>query len=141
VTAVPPPAKRGLASRSGLFYTLAVAGTIVSIVLGFRAIVDQPVVTLSTPFAQRTGLRDVVTVIANNRSSSTTYCATVRIAALDQSGNQLEGAKAVPLGGSNQVSPTGSTSFRAVFTHLSATDYTQKLDKFEAFLVHSTPCG
>jgi hypothetical protein len=141
VTAASPPAKTGLASRSGLFYTLAAVGTIISIALGVRAIVDQPVVNLGTPFAHRTGLRDVVTVIATNRSSNTTYCATVRIAALDQSGNQLEAARALPLGGSNQVTPTGSTSFRAVFTHLTATDYTQKLDKFEAFLVHSTPCG
>jgi len=123
-----------------VFYALVVCGCIASLSLGFNAIVNQPPLTLAQPAASRSGLVDTVTVDVTNRSTTNGYCATVRISALDQNGNEIASEPGRPAGGSNRIGPSDSVPFRARFTHLTREDYRQTLDKFEAFLIEFVPC-
>ena len=92
-------------------------------------------------FEQRAGLVDSATVVVRNRSSQRSYCPQIEISALDTSGNELEIATAVPVDGNGRLAPNGSVAFRATFTHLTATDYRDKLSKLEGFVIHTNPCG
>jgi hypothetical protein len=123
------------------FFALVAVGCVLALVFGFHAVLRRPVVVLSTPHAQRSGLVDTATVVVRNRSSQRSYCPQIEISALDTSGTELEIATAVPVDGNGRLAPNGSVAFRATFTHLTATDYRDKLSKLEGFVIHTNPCG
>jgi hypothetical protein len=131
---------RDTPARVVVFYALVASGCIAALSLGFNAIVNQPPLILAPPAASRSGLVDTVTVDVQNQSTTSAYCATVRISALDQNGDEIESEPARPQGGSSRIGPSGSVAFRARFTHLTSTDYLHTLDKFEAFLIRFVQC-
>jgi hypothetical protein len=134
------PAKPTSRGATG-FYALVAVGCVLALVFGFHAVLRRPVVVLSTPHAQRSGLLDTATVVVRNRSSRRSYCPQIEISALDTSGTELEIATASPVDGNGRLAPNGSVSFRATFTHLTATDYRDKLSKLEGFVIRANPCG
>ena len=123
------------------FHAVVAIGCTLALVFGFHAVLRRPVVVLSTPHAQRSGLVDTATVVVRNRSTHRSYCPEIEISALDTSGTEIETAIAKPVDGNGRLEPNGSVAFRAAFTHLTATDYRDKLSKLEGFVIHPNPCG
>jgi hypothetical protein len=123
------------------FPVLIVVGCTLALGLGFHAVLHRPVVTVSKPTAQRSGLIDTATIVVINRSAKRAYCPNVVISALATSGSELETETAQPLNGQVRLDPNGSESYRATFVHLTAVDYRDKLSKLEAFVIHANPCG
>jgi hypothetical protein len=144
-TALSPISDAARARRShrqaGAFTGLLAVGVALSLVFGFHAVLNRPVLVVSHPVTQRQGLVTVATVVVRNRSSRVSYCPTVSVSALDSSGTALETEPAVPLQGSGRVEPSGSVSFRATFRGLTAADYRDKVDKWEGFVLRSGRCG
>lgn len=123
-----------------IFFTLTTVGLIASIVLTFVAALNKAPLVVSKAISQRDGLVASVQVTVRNRSSKTTYCPVISIAALNRDSLDLERLAARPVDGNGTISPGDTVGYRAVFTRLTQKDYAEQLSGFQGFVKNENPC-
>jgi hypothetical protein len=124
-----------------IFLAITSIGLIASIVLTFFAALNKPPLVVSKALHQRHGLTDSVQVTVRNRSSKTTYCPVVSIAAINRSSNDLARLTARPVDGNGSIQPGDTVGYRVVFTTLTQKDYSENLSQFQGFVKQENPCG
>ena len=124
-----------------LFWAVVVIGIITGFALGVREIIDQPPVTLSdVRVGDDTGGAPRVQVLAENESSTTTYCIEVTISAVDSDGLTLAEAVAAPTRGEPVLGPGQSINLSAELTDLTPQQIDEELDEYLAFVTSRRAC-
>ena len=124
-----------------LFWAVIVIGIVAGFALGVREIIEQPPVTLSdVRVGDATGGPPRVQVLAENESSTTTYCIEVTISAVDRDGLTLAEAVAVPTRGEATLGPGQSTNLAAELTDLTQQQVDEELDEYLAFVTSRRAC-
>jgi hypothetical protein len=123
-----------------IFFTIAWLGLAASIALTLVAALNKPPLVVSKALHQRHGLTDAVQVTVRNRSSHTTYCPVVSIAALNRSSLDIERLTATPVEGNGSIQPGDTVGYRVVFTKLTQKDYSENLSQFQGFVKKENPC-
>ena len=124
-----------------LFWVVIVVGIITGFTLGVREIVEQPPVTLSdVRVGDDTGGVPRVQVLAENESSTTTYCVEVTISAVDSEGLTLAEAVAAPTRGEARLGPGQSINLAAELTDLTPQQVDEELDEYLAFVTARRAC-
>jgi hypothetical protein len=124
-----------------IFFAIATIGLVVSILLTFVAALHKPPLVVSKALQQRHGLTDSVQVTVHNRSSDTTYCPVVSIAAINRDSLDIVRLRATPAAGSGSIEPGDTVGYRVVFTTLTQKDYDENLSQFQGFVKEERPCG
>jgi hypothetical protein len=129
------------------FIAFVTVGIIVATVLGFREVINEPVIQLDDV---RGSEEDVTPheaqVMARNTSSDVTYCIEVTITATDRDGLSLASALAVPTTGDGtptaKLAPGRTANFNATFddADLTQQEIDEKLDTYYAFVTRQDAC-
>lgn len=126
--------------RWALFHVVAVLGILVGAVLGILQVLDRPTIRLDGERVRREGLVSTVQVLATNTSDEEAYCVDIRITALDREGLDLQDVGAEAQRGDGRLEPRQTMNFVAVLDGLTAQDYAEKLDEFDAYVESSERC-
>jgi hypothetical protein len=124
-----------------LFWIVVVGGMLLAFALGVREIIDRPPVILSDV---RAGESEAgaprAQVLAENESSTTTYCFEVTIRAVDGDGLTLAEAVAAPTRGEARLGPGQSANLAAELSDLTAQEIDEELDEYLAFVTERHAC-
>jgi hypothetical protein len=123
------------------FLVFVTIGIILATVLGFREVINEPVIQLDDV---RGSDKDVTPhqaqVMARNTSKDTTYCIEVTITATDRDGLSLASAVAKPTTGDGKLAPSRTANFNATFDDLTQQEIDEKLDTYYAFVTRQERC-
>ena len=123
------------------FIAFVTVGIIVATVLGFREIVNEPVIQLDDVRGSEEGVTPVeAQVLARNTSDDTTYCIEVTITATDRDGLSLASVVAQPTTGDGTLAPGRTANFNAEFDDLTQQEIDEELDTYYAFVTHQEVC-
>lgn len=122
------------------FGVVVVVGSVVALVLGIREVNDTPDIDVAEPRVRVENLVATVQVTVRNATDDTTFCPEIVVAALDRDGLDLDSAVAEPDLGSGRLEPGDTANFVAVLDGISAQDFEEQLDEYDAFVEAENPC-
>lgn len=122
------------------FAAVVVVGSVLALVLGIREANEHPDIEVGDPRVRVEDLEATVQVTVRNATDDTTFCPEIAVAALDRDGLDLATATAEPDLGSGRLEPGDSANFVAVVTGISAQDFDEQLDEYDAYVETENPC-
>ena len=124
-----------------VFIAFVTIGIILATVLGFREVINKPVIQLDdVRGSDKEVTPHEAQVMARNTSKDTTYCIEVTITATDRDGLSLATAVAKPTTGVGKLAPNRTANFNATFDDLTQQEIDEKLDTYYAFVTRQDPC-
>jgi hypothetical protein len=123
-----------------VFASLVTFGITAGFVLGVREAFIDPVLDVGDPRVRVEDGVATVQVSITNTSEDTPYCPTVRIAAVDREGLDLDSGFADPDLSDGRIQPRGSVNFIGTLPDIEQQELDEELDEYVAFIEEENPC-